>query len=94
MLVNGRNRKVGENDNQNKQIINAEGPLDYITVEEFHRLFPALGQKDSQAEKEGQRNPAVAPSRGFLYGDRVGLAVKYSQVKEQDAQHKNVEYDP
>jgi hypothetical protein len=65
VLVDRRNCKVGENYQEDKKIIDTQGPLNHIAGQKFQRLFPTAEKINSYGKKQGQGNPDATPSQGL-----------------------------
>jgi hypothetical protein len=94
MLVERRDAKVGEDEQKDEDIVNAEGLLNEITREEFKGRLRTAPEIDSKIEKKGQRNPDAAPDQSLLDPYGMGLAMKYSEVQGEHAEHEDIEDDP
>src|SRR6266480_1747218 len=62
MLSHRRDAEVGEDQNENENIINAERVLDDVAGQEFERFVRTTDFPDQQIEQEGENDP----NRGAL----------------------------
>jgi hypothetical protein len=61
MLIKRGYAKVGENQEKYEDIVDAEGPLDQITGQEFESRLRTTPKINSQIEEESEGNPNGAP---------------------------------
>ena len=94
MLIKRGYAKVGENHQKDKYIVDAEGPLDEITRQEFEGRLRTAPKINSQIEEESQGNPNSAPHEWFFYPNDMSLAVENSQVQRQHYHHEDIKSKP
>jgi len=87
-------REVGENENENKNIVNTQGVFDYITCKEFQRFGLAKLKKDKYVESQGKQNPNRTPDKGLFERNFVGIFIKNTKIKRKYRENKNMKPDP
>ncbi len=90
-LVHGES---AEDDQKQKQVINAESLLDEIAGEIFERGRNAEDVVHADTEEDGDGDPHGAPKRGFFNAAFMRLAVKNAQVQHHGEKDEGVEGDP
>ena len=90
----GSHTEVGEDQQEDEQVVNAEGELDEIAGVVLQRRLGALPPQNEQAEQKRQRHHPTAPPERLLQGEDVTAAVEHTQVEDQEAHDQGGEAQP
>jgi hypothetical protein len=82
MLVLWWHTKVGEDQEKDKEIVDAERLFKQISGEEGESCVSTAEDIDSDIEQEGQGNPESTQEEGFFHLDLVRLTMKDPQVED------------
>lgn len=85
MLVFGRDLEVGENENEDEDVVHAQAEFDDVGGEKLLGGHGSTPRPDECVKREGQRHPHGTPAKGFLEFHFVGIALKYAEV---DREHR------
>jgi hypothetical protein len=94
MLVLLRHLEVGEDQDEDEDVVDAERVLDQVAGKEFERRFRPLQLPDEEIETEGKQHPRDAPRGCFLDRDDVRLAIESDEVDRQHDEDTDVKCDP
>ena len=93
MLVLRRHPEVGEDEDENKNVIDAERIFDEVTGKKIDSLIWSLPAPDDGVEAERERNPdQTAPDR-TAQADGVRLS-EAEEINRQRGQNPEVESNP
>ena len=94
MLKGAGHVEVGEDHDEDEQVVNGEGFFEQVAGEEFKGLMVSHERINRQVESKGGDNPDRAPDQGFPDLDLVGLAVDQAEVHRQHHDHNLVKRHP
>ena len=94
VLVRRRHREVGEDHQEDEDVVDRQGLLDQVAGQELQALGRAEPGQISALKREGERHPDHAPGERLAEADLVGLAVEDAQVERQHHQHERREPAP
>ena len=94
VLVSGRDFEVGENDEKNEEVVDAERFFDQISGKKLKRGFMPVPIVYTDVEQQGNPNPHSAPNERLLDADFVRLSVENDQIHKQHNEHEDVESNP
>ena len=94
MLRNRWNLEVGEDKNENKDVIDAEGVLDQITGEKIQGAIRAQHFGDDQTKSEGEKYPQQAAQPSRAHRERTVTPFKTCQVDRNGNENAEVEGNP
>ena len=94
MLRDGRDFEIGEDENENKNVIDAERILDEVPGEEIESTIRPLHFPNNQAEPQREQHPQqTAPRRG---AHRQGTMASFEagQVNREGDENADMKRDP
>ena len=94
MLLLFRNGEVIEDDEENKEIVDAQGELDYIAGNELEAGLTALPEIQNGGEGSRLCDVHEAPAKRLTELNDVARPVKDAQVDDQHGERENVETNP
>src|SRR5438094_10619019 len=94
MLRNRRYLEIGEDENENKNVIDAERILDEVAGEEIQSTIRPLHFPNNQAEPQREQHPQqTAPRRG-AHRQRTMTPLETGQVNREGNENANMKRDP
>ena len=94
MLVAPIHAEIGENQQEDEEVVDAEGLFDEIPSQELQSFDGSLPKIDPQVEQQRQADPNTAPNKRLADADSVRAAVKNSQIEHQHEDHKGAKTNP
>ena len=94
VLVQAGHAEVGKDQQEDEQVIDAEGLFEQVAGEKHQGHFLPFVDVQAGIEHQGQRNPQRAPQQRLAHPDDVLAAVKHPQIQRQHDQYENVERYP
>jgi hypothetical protein len=94
MLLLFRNGEEIEDDEENKEIVDAQGELDYIAGNELEAGLTALPEIQNGGEGSRLCDVHEAPAKRLTELNDVARPVKDAQVDDQHGERENVETNP
>ena len=94
MVRDRRYFEIGEDENENKDVIDAQRVFDQIAGKEVERALGALQSHYDQAEGERKRDPEQGPPRSRAHAQLAIAVLELSQVGCQCNENTNMERDP
>src|ERR1700683_1251694 len=94
VLVFGSDAKKTENQNEDKEIIDAKRKFNHIPGNKLHRGGVPVARINQHRECAGEPNPHQAPDQGLAKINRMAASLQESEVERQHAQHEQIEKNP
>ena len=94
VLVLPGHLEVGEDQDENEDVVDAERVLDQVTSEEIERGVRPFQLPDEQIETERKQHPRDTPRGRFFDRDDVRLAIEADEVDRQHDKHADMKCDP
>ena len=94
VLERPRHPKVGEDDEEDKDVIDGEGFLDQVTGKELKACPGSEPQVDPEVEEEGHADPDPSPDERFAHANLVRPAMEDAEVQDQHRHNERGESDP
>ena len=94
MLVAGIDAKILEDQQENENVVQAEGFFNDVAGKKLESGTAAMGNENPRAKAEGKRNPSRALDRRFAQRNDVRAPVKQSQIEHQEKRDAGVKGDP
>ena len=81
----GRHAEVTEDQDEDEEVVDAEGELDQVPGVVLERMLRALPPPENSAEQQGEDDEPAAPAHRLLDRQDVGPPVEDAQVEDQQA---------
>src|SRR5580692_10730898 len=94
VLVLRSDAKVAENQEEDKEIIDAKRKFNHVTGDELHGGRVPIPRINQHSECAGQTNPEQAPGQRLTKFHRMARPLQEAQVDRQHAQHEKIEQNP
>ncbi len=94
MLRHRRDAEVGEDQDENENIINAQRVLDYVAGEKFERLVRAADFPDQQIEQEGEYDPNRGALSGGPHAQFATAMLELNKIDNQRDKNAGIKRDP
>jgi len=94
MLLLFGNGKITEDQEKDKEIIDAERKFEDIGGNKLEGNLAALPEKHSPGEGQGEADPQRALGEGFAGAQDAARAVEYEQIEKQQRERENIEENP
>ena len=83
VLVFRRDLEVGEDQNEDEDVVDAQAEFDEIAGEKLLAEFGPAEVPDAAAKRECEGAPDGTPAERFLHGDDVRVALKHAEVERE-----------
>src|SRR6266540_1141514 len=93
-LRGGGDAEIGEDQNEDEEIVDAERELDQVAGVVLEGVLPPLPPQDQETESKGKGDEPETPAHRLLEPQRVRAPVEYSQVQDQQPDHQRREAEP
>src|SRR4030095_16237949 len=94
MLRNRRYFEIGEDENENKNVIDAERILDEVAGEKVQSRVRPLRWGDNQAEAEREHHPKQTAQRRRPHRQRTMTPLEACQVNREGDENADMKCDP
>src|SRR5690606_34716557 len=94
VLVARRDLKIGEDQNEDEDVVYAQRLLDQVARKELQTDLRPHEVVQAEIEDERQRYPERAPGARLLHGYFVRLLMEDAEVERQHRQHEDIEAYP
>ena len=94
VLIALRHREVGEDQDEDEDVVDRQRLLDEVAGEKLQRRLGAHEAGDGQAEQHRGADPGHRPAGRLAHRDLVRVAVEDAEVDRQHREHGGVEGDP
>src|SRR5687767_6600078 len=94
MLPPRRHFEIGEDQNENENVIYAKTEFYQVGGQELLGEFRSTGEPHDSVEHHGQREPDATPRERLLHFHLVRIALKNSEVDRQHRGDEDEEADP
>jgi hypothetical protein len=94
MLIARGDFEVGEDEQEDKDIVHAEGLFDQVTRQKLKRFLGAIPEVNSHIEEKCQGNPDSTPDEGFSNMDDMSLALENLQIQDEHCKDEKIKDHP
>src|SRR5450432_3666839 len=93
MLVLWRHTKVGKDENEDENVIDAQRVLDQVAGKEINSLISSLPTPHNRVKPQRERDPDQTPPDGAAQGDGARAAVA-KKIDGQSRENPQMKCDP
>jgi hypothetical protein len=90
----GTNTEVGEDEEEDEQIVDTQRELDQIAGVVLQGRLGSFPPQHEQPEQVGDGNKSAAPAHCLPEGEHMGAAVEHPQVEDQEGHDQSGEAEP
>ena len=90
----GGNGEVPEDDDEDKDVVHAQGILDDVAGQEFQGALGAKPEVEQDVEGNGQTDPGQDPAEGLAVTDFVRVAVEDAEIEREHEEDEEGEANP
>src|SRR3972149_3908898 len=94
VLIDGRHAEIGEDLEEDKYIVHAQGFLDDVPGKELYRGLRPLPEVYAGIKSERQADPYAAPDKRLLYLHLMVFTVEDPKVDREHGHYEDREKDP
>src|ERR1700693_279444 len=86
--------KVAEDDEEDEEIVNAEGEFKQVAGCEFESGLAALPEKEQSSKNGGEHDPHGAPRQRLLRANHTAATGHHQKVEHQHSEREQIEENP